>query len=155
LTEIPKLGTVEKRDAATRDHCDVLSITRRCRHRADSTSSVPLEAGYHYFNFNQKVFEIGENSTIGAVTWGLGGVGDTSYRTLFASLADTFDGKPPGDMMDVSTRWSDVLWPLYSSTFSAEIAQCLSLHAMPAFDPNATGPAAGSRTKDEEGIYQR
>ena len=45
---------------------------------------------FRYFNYNQKVFEIGDpgTGTLGVVTWGLGGLGELSYRTLLALLAD-------------------------------------------------------------------
>ena len=46
---------------------------------ADSTSSLFHDStGFHYFNHNQKIFEVGENSTLGIVTWGMGGIGDVS-----------------------------------------------------------------------------
>jgi hypothetical protein len=37
-------------------------------------ASATLPGGFHYFNFNQKVFEIGEpgRGTLGIATWGLG-----------------------------------------------------------------------------------
>ncbi|MDI6753356.1 MAG: hypothetical protein QME78_03060 [Thermodesulfobacteriota bacterium] len=40
----------------------------------------------------QKVFEVGENSRLGVCTWGAGGVGDTSHRTIIARLADEVQG---------------------------------------------------------------
>jgi hypothetical protein len=39
---------------------------------ADSTASFMVpEGGFHYLNFNQKLFQIGEDSTLAALTWGL------------------------------------------------------------------------------------
>jgi hypothetical protein len=42
-------------------------------------------------NHNQKVFEIGENSRLGACTWGSGTVGKQSHRTILARLSDEVD----------------------------------------------------------------
>lgn len=50
---------------------------------ADSTTSYPQENGTHYLNHAQKLYEIGENSTLGALTWGLGAIStDKSYRSF-------------------------------------------------------------------------
>jgi len=38
---------------------------------ADSTASFNFGA-MHYYNHNQKLFELGDGSTLGIVTWGLG-----------------------------------------------------------------------------------
>ena len=55
---------------------------------ADSTASHTNADGlFHYFNHNQKVFEIGEDSTLGMLTWGFGGLLEVSYRTLIANVA--------------------------------------------------------------------
>ena len=54
---------------------------------ADSTSSAVVSpGGFHYFNFNQKLFEVGEDSTVGVLTWGLGGLGEMSHRRMLADL---------------------------------------------------------------------
>jgi hypothetical protein len=61
---------------------------------ADSTTTVtmPTSGGgkqvAQVFNFAQKVFEVGEHGRMGVCTWGAGGIGTTSHRTLFARLAD-------------------------------------------------------------------
>jgi hypothetical protein len=51
---------------------------------ADSTTTT----GKRFFNYGQKVFEVGEKSHLGMTMWGLGGLGDVSYRTMIAKLGD-------------------------------------------------------------------
>ena len=56
---------------------------------ADSTASVNIpQFGMHFFNHTQKLFEVGENSSLGLITWGLGALGDISHRTMVAMLDD-------------------------------------------------------------------
>jgi hypothetical protein len=80
---------------------------------ADSTSSAAISpgpglTGYHYLNYHQKLFELGENSSIGVLTWGLGGVGGVrSYRTMFALLADDLQKKQPKHVNEIANRWCD------------------------------------------------
>ena len=52
---------------------------------ADSTSTYPSLSGPHYYNHAQKLFEIGEDSTVGIVTWGLGGKWSVCRRNRAAS----------------------------------------------------------------------
>ena len=126
---------------------------------ADSTSSSAISpspglTGYHYFNFNQKVFEIGDGSTLGILTWGLGAVSVKSYRTLIALFSDALKKKAPPSVSDVADQWTDVIWGEYSSNLQAEIAQCKSLEAKQPHgkaDPNNQSP---ERTEDEEKAFQ-
>lgn len=112
---------------------------------ADSTSSVQHAGnGYHYFDFGQKLFEIGENSSLGLITWGLGGLGDISYRALVAELADSLQQAPPATVAEVAIRWVSSFWPIFSSLPSVQ--EALALHAKPSHDP--ADPA--SRTREEE-----
>lgn len=113
---------------------------------ADSTASFEFDHGNHYFNHNQKLFEIGENSTLGLLTWGLGSCGTTSYRTLLAYVADDLIANPAGSVQDVAQRWANRLWQEYSAAFSNEIARVAALTLKPSHDPN--NPA--SRTEAEE-----
>lgn len=55
---------------------------------SDSTVSEGQEGSYHYLNHNQKIYEFGEDSTIGVMTWGLSSLRSTSHRTLVARTAD-------------------------------------------------------------------
>jgi len=84
---------------------------------ADSTSTMfvphPHEPCDHYFNYGQKVFEIGENATLGITTWGLGSLGTISYRTLVAELADQLTQSRPADVGEVAWRWNTLFWSHY------------------------------------------
>jgi hypothetical protein len=121
---------------------------------ADSTASAAMLAGgFHYFNYNQKVFEIGEpgKGTLGAVTWGMGSVGPHSHRTLLALLHDEIESKPAEDTGEVAGRWIDQFWTAYSPL----TRRCQDLNAKKPFDPaaNPTDPAA--RTKGEEEEFEQ
>jgi hypothetical protein len=62
--------------------------------------------GYHYFNHNQKLFEIGEESTLAALTWGWGGLSGCSHQKLLADLNDRLSVLPAVDVLDVANRWA-------------------------------------------------
>ena len=83
---------------------------------ADSTASLMLApGGFHYFNYNQKLFELGEpdTGTLGVVTWGLSGLGETSYRTLFSLFSEDIRRNPPKNVTEVARRWVDKFWDEY------------------------------------------
>ena len=94
--------------------------------------------------------KIGEQSTLGIVTWGLGGLGLGSYRTLIARLADDLKANPASSVAEVAARWVDLIWQPYSLTFAPQIQLCKVLSAKSPFAPGATNPAPGSRTQIEE-----
>lgn len=127
---------------------------------ADSTSTYGLAGGAHYFNHAQKVFEVGNSGTLGIVTWGLGGLGEISYRTLIAEFADDLAAHPPGDVLDAMTRWIARFWAATQSAiatradFAGPVAHCRLLEAKPPFDPAANPPNPAARTLDEEVEYQ-
>jgi hypothetical protein len=122
----------------------------------------------HYFNYGQKVFEVGENSTLGIATWGLGGLGLISYRTLFADLADDFGSAPPATVQDAAQRWVSSFAPIYSTTAAPQIARAKALAAQQARTPQeeeelvqldntlACGFCMGGRVgaKREPGAYE-
>ncbi len=63
---------------------------------ADSTTTMfvagrgPNATGSeHHYNYAQKIFQIGQNSTLAMTMWGLGNLGETSYRTLIAQYDKT------------------------------------------------------------------
>lgn len=121
---------------------------------ADSAASAMLApGGFHYFNYNQKIFEIGdaEMGTLGVVTWGLGGLGEVSYRTMLALLSDSLDSSPAKSVTEVATRWIDLFWTEYLPTLVAIQA----LNAKPAFDPAASPPNPAARTKAEEEEFEQ
>lgn len=115
---------------------------------ADSTASFQLPDGFHYFNHAQKLFEIGQNSTLGMLVWGLGGLQKSSHRSLVAQLADGFDANPPKSVAEVTDRWIDHFWKAYTTEQAASIARAQALDAMAAHD--STGANAGTRSLDEE-----
>jgi hypothetical protein len=115
---------------------------------ADSTSTWNIPGSPHYFNHGQKLFEIGEDSTLGIVTWGLGGLNAGSHRALTATLADDLNGNPPASVQQVAERWAAQFWTAYTGSMGAEIQRCQDLNAKPAFGtPN---PTATPRTEQEE-----
>src|SRR5690348_6351029 len=83
----------------------------------DSTASTDLTYGYHYLNHNQKLFEVGEDSTFGILTWGLSYFRDTSYRTLIAYLADDFRKAFPSSVFDAANQWLRKAWAAYQEAF--------------------------------------
>lgn len=117
---------------------------------ADSTSSATFNpGGFHFFNHNQKLFQIGEEGTLGVLTWGLGGLGVISYRTIIADLADDLIANPAATVDEVATRFSNAFWAKYSAALANEIARATALNAKQPHDP--TDPqAAGTRTKEED-----
>lgn len=71
---------------------------------ADSASTYTFPSGPHHFNYGQKLFEIGQDSTLGIVTWGLGGLELGSYRTLAAKLGDLLANGPIASVHEVAER---------------------------------------------------
>ncbi len=120
---------------------------------ADSTTTYALNEGNHYFNHAQKLFEIGESSSLGIVTWGLGGLIDQSYRTLIASLDDRLKAAPPATVQAAANEWIELFWHAYqsSSSIGPAIQRVGELHLKAPFDPQSA--ATGSRTENEEREY--
>lgn len=94
---------------------------------ADSTSTFqsPDEKDRH-FDHAQKIFEVGEDSALGIVTWGVGNLGERSYRTLIAEFADTAPQRKKS-LQEAATVFSEHLWVAYSQTFHDEIAEANEL----------------------------
>lgn len=116
---------------------------------AFSPATTAGQGGFHYFNHNQKVFEIGENSTYALALWGLGSVGFISYRTLIAQLADSFVRKPPTSVLDVANQWVAKLSPEYGR-FLGTHARLQQLQAKAPYDPQYDPPNPNVRTQVEE-----
>jgi hypothetical protein len=117
---------------------------------ADSTSTWNIPGAPHYFNHGQKLFEIGEESTLGLVTWGLGALNVGSHRALAALLADDLKTNPPSSVLQVAERWVDRFWAAYTTSMAAEIQRCRDLGARPPFGTSAPN----CRTEDEEREFQ-
>lgn len=98
---------------------------------ADSTSTIFVanpthsDGSRHHYNFAQKVFEFGQSSTLGLVTWGLGGLKDISYRTLIAEVMD-HDSAAAG-MKEIVDEWISAVWSAYATGFSAQLKEAQSL----------------------------
>jgi len=93
---------------------------------ADSTVSIMRSDGERevsYFDFGQKIFEVGEDATLGLVTWGLGQLPGVSYRTLVAELADDLSAERPPTVEDVANRWGRRFFSAYSTTIGNDYRQ--------------------------------
>lgn len=128
---------------------------------ADSTSStvispVPGYNGFHYFNYNQKVFEVGQGSSLGVITWGLGGFGSISHRRVFALAADEIEkSSGPVTVQDAANLLCDKIWSVYSGAELAPlVTRCKSLSTKAEHDPSIA-PDPGRRTQPEEAEFQR
>jgi hypothetical protein len=117
---------------------------------ADSTAST-AGSGFHYYNHNQKLFELGDGSTFGALTWGMGGLTEVSHRTLLANLADDLGDNPPASMQDVADRWAALFWQAYDA--SDLVGAFRNLSAKSAHDPNAN-PDPNMRTLEEDHAHR-
>lgn len=56
----------------------------------------------HHFNYAQKIFEVGQDSTLGMTMWGLGGLPHASHRTLIAQWADSLVSQGAQSMAQVA-----------------------------------------------------
>jgi hypothetical protein len=97
-----------------------------CLPQVDFITSITIK-------YNQKLFELGDPgaSTLGVLTWGLGGLGETSYRTLFSLLSEDIRKKPPKDVAEAAGRWVDKFWAAYSPV----IKLCQDLNGKKPFHP--------------------
>ena len=119
---------------------------------ADSTSTYRDGKGQsQYYNHAQKIYEVGENASLGIVTWGLGGLAVSSHRTLIALFADSLAAKPPKDAAEVAQRWSDEFGKAYlASPLRPQIDACQALGKKKPYDPKAQPAPADARTQAEE-----
>ena len=96
---------------------------------ADSTSTIwiPGPGGdtgaLHHLNYSQKVFEIGTESTLGIVMWGMGAINDLAHRTLIARFADDLKSNPTSSMLETAERFCIHFWDEYKSRLSDPIKQ--------------------------------
>lgn len=101
---------------------------------ADSTTTFRLPAPpgqvpyERHYNYAQKIFEIGEPSTLGVVIWGLASLPNLSYRTLFAQFADHLRDTPQlPDMNAVAGDWGQFFWQTYSAAIAPTIQRAQQL----------------------------
>lgn len=110
---------------------------------ADSTSTMyvrcpgpnPVEAEHHY-DHAQKIFQIGEKSTLGITMWGLGNLAAVSYRTLIAQFSDSLAGQPPKTMSEVADRWNAFFWSGYSTQCGQVLQRVQELQGQVARSPD-------------------
>jgi hypothetical protein len=79
----------------------------------------------HHYNFAQKIFQIGENSTLGLTMLGLGNLRSVGYRTLVAQFADTLVVHGAQTMHDVASLWSQFFWSTPQDLFDLVRLCCL------------------------------
>jgi hypothetical protein len=113
---------------------------------ADSTTTMYVsgrgpdaDGAEHHYNFAQKIFQVGENSTLGMTMWGLGNLRNLSYRTMIAQFADSLLGQGAPSMGEVADRWNQFFWSAYSAELAPVLQRAQALHNQP------------SRTPEEEG----
>lgn len=122
---------------------------------ADSTTSYMAQGGgFHYLNHNQKIFEVGQKSALGILTWGLASVGSISHRTLVAQLGDVLNKSSPASVASACESWVDIFWPNYQTFWTTQIALVRSLDAKSPYDAGAP-LSADMRTDAEESTYQQ
>lgn len=98
---------------------------------ADSTSTINVGGLTHHFNYAQKVFEVGRQSSLGILVWGLGSIGAISHRSLIARLGDDLERVAPASMDEVALRWSSLFWAEYQQEMAEFIKQAASLREKP------------------------
>jgi len=100
---------------------------------ADSTASWPnADGSMRHYNNAQKLFEVGETgSTLGIVTWGIGGLPGQGYRGLIADLSDSLLENCPNTTQEAAVRWRDIFWAKYSTLLQADLAVFHALQAKP------------------------
>lgn len=72
----------------------------------------------HFFH-GQKIYEIGTpgESTLGLTMWGLGSMGEISYRTLIARFTDEVIKNPGRSVTEAAEHWRNIFWDAYKSHF--------------------------------------
>lgn len=104
----------------------------------DSTTTFPSVSGNHCFNYTQKLFKVGTGSTLGLATWGIGSLGEVSYRSLVAQLADDIANTHVASVGEVASRWTALVWSVYCDVFDVTRQRVRELKSKSA------------RTQDEE-----
>jgi hypothetical protein len=117
---------------------------------ADSTTSIDIDSGFHYLHHNQKIFEVGDDSTLAVMTWGLSGFKDVSYRTLIARMADGWASSLPASVEAAANVWSGAVWTAYNEQFKDELQRVRELEAKPAIGSGKPG----ARTDEEDWEYK-
>ncbi|MEW5701991.1 MAG: hypothetical protein AB1792_07165 [Candidatus Zixiibacteriota bacterium] len=97
---------------------------------SDSTTTFPVPAtlpdgtsGYRseHYDSAQKLFELGDDSTAGVLVWGLGGLGDLSFRSLFVRVESEARSKKLSTLQEVAGLVSAEFWAEYTARFQEVI----------------------------------
>jgi hypothetical protein len=94
---------------------------------ADSTTTRTAPEMMLHYNYGQKIFEIGEQGTIGLATWGMAGFPRTSYRTLLARLSDRLEGLNVTTVRQVAEEWSGAFWAEYVESYHDRLREVREL----------------------------
>ena len=117
---------------------------------ADSTASAFLDAsGFHFYNHTQKLFEVGQNSSLGIVTWGMSSIGAMSHRTLVAVLADDLSKKRATSVKDATDRFATKVSLIYAAALKTQIDRFDLLNLKAPYSALAV-PAPDRRTDAKE-----
>jgi len=100
----------------------------------DSTWTIPLtsfeQTDDHYFNHGQKLFEIGQNSTLGIMVWGLNSFPEASIRTMVATFGDSLAADPPANVQQIAARWATFFWDRYLAAYAEQRARVKELQEL-------------------------
>lgn len=84
---------------------------------------------FHHFDFAQKLFEFGDvDSTAAVALWGLGSLGDKSWRTLIAEIADNTKKEEMNSLEAVAQLATSMFWKHYSGTFKEPLEKAKELN---------------------------
>jgi hypothetical protein len=77
----------------------------------------------NHFFYEQKIFEIGKEgeSTLGLTLWGLGSLGEISYRTILARFSDEIISSPNQPVEELAERWKKLFWDVYTVQLGPKI----------------------------------
>lgn len=106
---------------------------------ADSTTTIPVwgpdgNADEHYFDYGQKVYEVGRDSQLGVVIWGQGSfLQVASYRTLIAEVGDDL-GKFKS-VQEVAIALGNRVWTATEKAFDIVIPRVKHLASLPQRSP--------------------
>jgi hypothetical protein len=90
---------------------------------SDSTVSEGQDGRFHYLNHNQKIYEFGEGSTIGVMTWGLSALGRTGHRTVIARTADDFFKGEASSLKEAASQLAENIWNEFQIQFENQIKE--------------------------------
>lgn len=110
----------------------------------DSTSTMRIPGmSDQHFDYEQKLFELGEKSTLAIAMWGVGGLEQLSYRTMIAKLADDLVDNPAESVEQVANLWAQRFWKEYTERLAEPLKRYRDLAGL------------SQRTEDEEREFRR